>query len=282
MEVYAPCNSSACLEISSNRGSSIGPHNLIPEDKGLSMIDLKTSLNEVLNIKDIKKSTSGFNISSEEIEIGNAVKEHESAELDKSASANSAQEKHFSKCATFPVRGGSKSSGDAFVGEKGKQSNDLIAEVSEVNSPAKPCNGCHSRSMSLPILSAMKGSREKQGTTPTKKLSVTWAPDVYDPVPTSVSHFPSNKNQRRKSGKYKQKGKSSRGSSKGKDKKQGRKNGGSSSSTNKLKPFHEESGVSFVETQAVDFHVGNPDQFCGNSFMKNSMAELRYPVAEAT
>lgn len=134
----------------------------------------------------------------------------------------------------------------------------------------------------------MKGSREKQGKPPLLPLSVTWAPDVYDPIPTSLSHFPSSKNQRRKSGRYKKGGggggKSSRGS-KSKDKKQGgRKNSGSSTNS-KLKPFHEDSGVSFVEPQVattVEFNVGNPDQFCGSSFLKNSFAELHFPVAEAT
>ncbi|KAK1426122.1 hypothetical protein QVD17_14791 [Tagetes erecta] len=75
-------------------------------------------------------------------------------------------------------------------------------------------------STSLPItpkpISAMKGSREKQRAGPPQKLTVKWAPEVYDPVPTSVSHAVTNKQpqkQSKKNSKSKQKngGKSSRG-----------------------------------------------------------------------
>lgn len=133
----------------------------------------------------------------------------------------------------------------------------------------------------MKVVPAIKGSREKQGIPP-KKLSVTWAPDVYDPIPTSASHVPSNKNRSngKKSGKYKHKGssgKSSRGSKGGKDKKQVRKNGGGST---KLKPFHEDCGVGFGEGQ--DFDVGSPDPFCGSSFLKNSVTKMHFPVGEAT
>ncbi|EPS68092.1 hypothetical protein M569_06684 [Genlisea aurea] len=60
--------------------------------------------------------------------------------------------------------------------------------------PVKESDHPFTRSVSLPIspklVSAIKGSREKQG-----KQSVTWAPDVYDPIPTSVSHVPLSKNR---------------------------------------------------------------------------------------
>lgn len=121
-----------------------------------------------------------------------------------------------------------------------------------------------------------------------KNLSVTWAPDVYDPVPTSVSHVPSNKNQSyrsnsKKYGKSKQKSssKSSSRSSKGKDKKQVRR---SSSGSTRLKPFYEAYGASFGESQVetVDFDVGTPDPFCGSSFLKQSVRNMHFSVAEAT
>lgn len=134
----------------------------------------------------------------------------------------------------------------------------------------------------LKLVSAMKGTREKQGMPP-KRLSVTWAPEVYDPVPTSVSHLPSNKNlnyrsNSKKYGKYKQKSgsKSSRGS-KSKDKKQVRKSGGGST---KLRPFFETYGDSIGEPH-VDFDVSTPDPFCGSSFLKQSVS-MHFPVAEAT
>lgn len=138
----------------------------------------------------------------------------------------------------------------------------------------------------MKLVSAMKGSREKQGIPP-KDLSVTWASEVYDPVPTSVSHFPSNKNQSyrsnsKKYGKSKQKsGSKSSRSSKSKDKKQVRKSSGGST---KLRPFYETFGDSFSKpgVDAVDFDVGTPDPFCGSSFLKQSIGNMHFPVAEAT
>lgn len=113
---------------------------------------------------------------------------------------------------------------------------------------------------------------------------------MYDPVPTSVSHVPSNRNQSYRSnskryGKSKQKSSSKSSSrsssSKGKDKKQVRK---SSSSSTRLKPFYEAFGASFSESQveSVDFDVGTPDPFCGSSFLKQSVRNIHFSVAEAT
>lgn len=126
-----------------------------------------------------------------------------------------------------------------------------------------------------PLVSAMKGSREKQGKKPDKELHVKWAPDVYDPVPSSVSHVPTNKAQShgRKNGKKKNKhkspGKSSRGS-KGKDKKQGRKYGGSS-----------ERGLYLFDEHSLDLDVDSPDMLCGSSFLRSSGTKLHFPFAEA-
>ncbi|GKD19215.1 hypothetical protein Tco_1208373 [Tanacetum coccineum] len=93
-----------------------------------------------------------------------------------------------------------------------------------------------------PVFS-MKGSREKRGAAPAVKLTVKWAPYVYDPIPTSVSHVGINNRSSRhskKNSRNKQKSgkKSSRGS-KGKDKK------------HEPKP----------KPGGIDLHVGNPGRF---------------------
>ncbi|KAI3520187.1 hypothetical protein L1887_09449 [Cichorium endivia] len=49
----------------------------------------------------------------------------------------------------------------------------------------------------LKVVSAMKGSCEKQGVAPPVKLRVKWAPDVYDPVPRK--HMSSRHNRKRNS-----------------------------------------------------------------------------------
>ncbi|KAL2937410.1 hypothetical protein RDABS01_020859 [Bienertia sinuspersici] len=169
--------------------------------------------------------------------------------------------KCFHKSATFPVS---------------------VTEETSVETMLE--NKCCMRSVSLPtesikIVSAMKGSREKEGMPP-RKLSVSWAPGVYDPQPTSLSHYPKKKVQQVKSnkkhGKGKQKGKAMRGGGSGpKDKKHYRKMGGRS----------DKSLDSFANTDRVlsskkcnssfdllDFDdnidIGSPDSNCGSSFLQ--------------
>lgn len=152
-------------------------------------------------------------------------------------------------------------------------------------------------------VSAMKGSREKQGT-PHKKLSVTWAPDVYDPLPTAVSHIVTtsksgqrhhhHRSSKKNAARSKQKGSSSKASrgnsSRGKDKKQAHhraySGGGTSSRCWKFLDEEEEDRVGgdiCEQVQAVDFDVGSPDpSYCGSSFLKKTVTELHFSVAEAT
>lgn len=139
----------------------------------------------------------------------------------------------------------------------------------------------------LKLVSAIKGSRQKLGSQP-RKLTVTWAPDVYDPVPTAVSHVPNkgqcHKSGKKKNGKNKQKnnGKSSRGS-KGKDKKQARKHGGNSQiSYHPLDDSNITASSGEVQSSVVDFDIGRPDPFCGSSFLRKSITKLHFPVAEAS
>ena len=139
----------------------------------------------------------------------------------------------------------------------------------------------------------MKGSREKQGMTPPEKLTVRWAPDVYDPPPsistsTSVKikkPRPKSESKRYydyKNGKNKQKGKPSKGSS-SKDKKHVRKHGGSSNkyfqtldNDDRVVDYNEPCG------ESGGFGVGSPNSYSGSSFLKKSVRELHFSIAEAT
>ena len=96
-----------------------------------------------------------------------------------------------------------------------------------------------------------------------------WAPDVYDPVPTLMSHSVKNKSSHKsknnkkndkKNGKKGQKN-SSHGIS-GKDKKQSRK---AAKGSNEFEVFE----------------VGSSNSHCGNSLLRKSHTEMHYPVAEA-
>lgn len=141
------------------------------------------------------------------------------------------------------------------------------------------------RQAPLKLVSAMKGSREKHGVSQ-GKLNVKWAPDVYDPVPTLLSHtVRSNKKQQKsrkkkpekKNGKKGQKGNSSRGGS-SKDK-QFRKLSGTSGLCYKSMDSCDKVFVAATELDALD--VRSQDSNCGTSFLKKSVTEMHYSVAEA-
>lgn len=190
----------------------------------------------------------------------------------------------LSKRATFPSSGKTLSPQDA-----------IASDLSIHGDNIKSSDPSGFRSTPMPThmkpVSAMKGSREKRGVAPPVKLTVKWAPDVYDPIPTSVSHVATNNRSSRhskKNSRNKQKSgsKSSKGS-KGKDRKQVRKRSGNFSGMGYKVPEHEEEMVDFPEhkprSTGIDFHVGNPDQLCGSSFLKRYGTSLHLSsVAEAT
>ncbi|CAN1142815.1 hypothetical protein LINPERPRIM_LOCUS26195 [Linum perenne] len=179
--------------------------------------------------------------------------------------------KCLEKSATFPSSDNKASSLDT--------SNDEDPETSS----EEPLQ----RSKSMPPVSAIKGSREKQGKA-VKQLSVTWAPDVYDPVPNSLCHTvkssssSSKKKSRRdrdkdkKNGKKGQKGSSnsSRGAS-SKDKKQTRRK-----PEKTYKPIDIREDVYSDPPSSLGYDVASPD-YCGTSFLKKTMTEFHYSLAEA-
>lgn len=134
-------------------------------------------------------------------------------------------------------------------------------------------------------MSALKGSREKQGLSP-NKLAVTWAPDVYDPLPTSVLHTVRGKkqqkskknNDRKKNGKKGQKGNNS---SRGKDNKQFRRGCGSSDRCHKPLEIKDRVVVNGASADLDGFSIGSTDPYCGSSFLNKSPTRMLYSVAEA-
>ncbi|XP_006349518.1 uncharacterized protein [Solanum tuberosum] len=248
---------------------------------GLSVNDLGHHFTDYLNIQDAEDSNDKCNVET--------VKEDVTKDSHGSDSGN-ASVKCLIKCATFPCSGISVPPAE-FGGKE--LEGDMNAEVMTHGADAKSPDLPYSRSISLPtplkLVSAIKGGREKQGSLP-RKLTVTWAPDVYDPIPTSVSHLPnpnkgqSHKSGKKKNGKNKQKnnGKSSRGS-KGRDKKQARKHGESSQISNHpLDDSNITPSSSEVQSSVVDFDIDSPDPFCGRSFLQNSITKLHFPVAKAS
>ncbi|XP_058737928.1 uncharacterized protein LOC131610077 [Vicia villosa] len=145
----------------------------------------------------------------------------------------------------------------------------------------------YSRSISLPapseLKSAMKGSRDKNGEGHVK-LTVKWAADVYDPIPSLVSHTVKNKKQpksrkkknEKKNMKKGNKGNSARGGN-GKDKKQSRNVGEQSDQCYQSSDSQVIDGSSDFDTH----DVCSQDSNCGASFLKKSVTEMHYSVAEA-
>ncbi|GJX70347.1 hypothetical protein Tco_0307518 [Tanacetum coccineum] len=154
------------------------------------------------------------------------------------------------------------------------------------------CSSASTLSNRVKPVSALKGSREKRGVTPPKKLTVKWAPDVYDPLPAPSLHMVMNKPRKhgKKSSKSKQKSvsKSSRGSSKGKEKKQVRKRSGTVSSSDMGFKYYEQKDelihVSEIHKPSdIDFRLGIPDLYCGGSFVNRYGSSLHLSsVTEAT
>ncbi|CAI9098178.1 OLC1v1034782C1 [Oldenlandia corymbosa var. corymbosa] len=285
---------------------SSGDYEVLDEDKVCnSSIKSGNSKQQSSNIIIQTQDNDEIEDSLKKVEIEDSVK----VELDKLSS-----DKCFSKCATFPCSAGSKYSDGTFDGIEEQKGDSTPHDLMQKGCATSASS--YTRSVSLPtpvkLVSALKGSREKLGAPP-RNLTVKWAPDVYDPIPTSASHVPNRKPQRynKRNGKNKQKGSSKASRGKGKEKKQSRKSGGSSTKHYKLAdnessgawygnpqpsilefgvgcpdPFGDSQGSEVLSgglaSSAVDFGVTNPDPFCGHSFLKKSVASMHFPVTEAT
>jgi len=234
--------------------------------------NLESTFHESLHIKDALKSELAT-----EVDGINSV-----SEKDSSGGVKQQETKPnmicLTKSATFPIPHLMLPS----------SSSDEETDTSVTDSPSEqPACQTFSRSVSLTspqnLIPALKGSREKHGRSPVK-LTVKWAADVYDPVPTLMSHTVKSKKQQKsrkkktekKNGKKCQKGNSSSRGASGKDKKKACKQGGHSDQS--FNPHDNFIGAS-SELDALD--VRSHDSYCGTSFLKNSVTEVRYSVAKA-
>eukprot|EP00262_Sarcandra_glabra_P007749 TRINITY_DN2068_c0_g1_i2.p1 TRINITY_DN2068_c0_g1~~TRINITY_DN2068_c0_g1_i2.p1 ORF type:complete len:320 (+),score=53.65 TRINITY_DN2068_c0_g1_i2:620-1579(+) len=199
--------------------------------------------------------------------------------------------KVLSKCATFPCSEKFLSSPTSVDGRDMMPATSLHVQSSLRSEPP-----AYLSSMSMPtpskLISAMKGGREQHGAPMKTKMNVKWAPDVYDPPATSLSHTVKSHHRRPKAKKRDHhkhkhsKGKSARGS--GSEKKQ---------HTNRTilcnsYPSHlrfsapgdglllDDFDQSSVEV--VDFAVSKQDTKCGSSFLRASLSRMHISVAEAT
>ncbi|PKU84443.1 hypothetical protein MA16_Dca002956 [Dendrobium catenatum] len=141
------------------------------------------------------------------------------------------------------------------------------------------------------LVSAMKGGRKQNETSPRVDMRVKWAQDVYDPPATSMSHTVKSYNIQRPKSKKKDnrrqkhsKGKNSRGNNTGK-KIPNRGNVGSISA-----PFPAKlqtggaNGPATPSEDILEFGVGGlHDMKCGSSiFLRESLAKMHLSFGEAT
>jgi len=182
--------------------------------------------------------------------------------------------KHLIKSETFPypkLRLPPNSSSD----EEGEEDEEPET-ISQGLHSEESNDHAYSRSISLPtplkLVSAMKGSRRTEGIPP-KKLPVKWAPDVYDPRPTLMSHSVKNKSS--------QKYKNNKKNDKKNEKKNGKKGQKNSSHGISGKDKKQSRKAAKGSNEFEVFEVGSSNSHCGNSFLRKSHTEMHYPVAEA-
>ncbi|XP_006653971.1 uncharacterized protein LOC102717986 isoform X2 [Oryza brachyantha] len=188
--------------------------------------------------------------------------------------------KGFQKCMTFPPSGG----------EAQQQGSCCAADKDHKDAPI------YERSVSLPptlkIISAMKGSREKNGlASPTESRHVKWAPDVYDPPVTSVCHSVNNSYQRRSKSRKKDKNKQKEKQKKKGRSKKNRQNTIQSSAVLQapgLEDAEASSGSSAPddfnkhETEILDYGISSQEAKCGSSFLRETAAKMHFSTAEAS
>ncbi|KAK7856605.1 hypothetical protein CFP56_022580 [Quercus suber] len=100
-----------------------------------------------------------------------------------------------------------------------------------------------------------------------------WAPNVYDPRPTLMSHSVKNKSS--------QKYKNNKQNDKKNEKKNGKKGQKNSSHGISGKDKKQSRKAAKGSNEFEVFDVGSSNFHCGNSFVRESHIEMHYPVAEA-
>ncbi|KAE9619434.1 hypothetical protein Lal_00047576 [Lupinus albus] len=236
--------------------------------------NLESSFTKSLYIEDVEKSEhASVRDDSHNLGKGNLSGGFEQQETKLSINC-------LKKCSTFPYP-------DMMLPPSSSDEDDDTSSTESFSDQSPPeSNSCLVLPAPTTLVSAMKGSREKQGVGGSQmKLTVKWAPDVYDPVPTLLSHTVKGKKQHKsrhrsekKYGKKGQKGHPSKGSC-GKDKKHYRKPSCGTSDMWWLDSHHDK--VIEASTELDDLKVVSQDSHCGTSFLKQSISKVHCPVGEA-
>ncbi|XP_074586376.1 uncharacterized protein LOC141842060 isoform X1 [Curcuma longa] len=204
---------------------------------------------------------------------------------------NAKKPKALAKSATFPLPLVADDSDLSIGGACGLPSTEFENQCSSTKS-----NPTYERSISLPVppkyISAMKGSRAQHGSPSNLKLHVKWAPDVYDPPCTLLSHTVKKNHHQlpkaRKNYNNKHRARSARGSN------NDRRTANRSLTSYKTESFNarlqtprnsrlvlKEYGKS--STEGAEYAVNNQDAKCGGSFLVEALAKVNISsVTEVT
>ncbi|KAJ6799228.1 uncharacterized protein M6B38_208185 [Iris pallida] len=187
--------------------------------------------------------------------------------------------RNFSKSASFPSSRDTCSVPPIVSAQDKSSTSETSAYARSVSLPA-----------SLKLVPAMKGGRAQSGTSPKVELHVKWAPEVYDPPCSIVSHTVNSHRQRPKSKKKdnrksKNKGKPARGSGGG-----DRKNTNHKYVTKVQVPTdtgldangHEVLLNGYGKPEILGYAVGSQEAKCASSFLREVFPKLHLPVGEAS
>ncbi|XP_058099107.1 uncharacterized protein LOC131243632 [Magnolia sinica] len=288
-----------CIKHEKVTGSSMGETAMamsLEDTEGTSitiedslMVGLGTTLHDILHVQDVPTGADVHVPTSNDDEIWRPEKHKMCPELEihKASASVAKTQKSLSKFAAFPSLEEKLSSPVTLDGKE-----ELPNMEQHGQSSLKPEDPTCTRSMSMPplkLISAMKGGRKQQGTPWKVRLNVTWAPDVYDPPETSLSHTVKSHQQhsrgKKKDYRHRHKGKSARGSSSERKHHVNRRSTGYTGPLH-LRPPARESRSLPLETlqpasrEAVDF--ASQKCKCGSSFLRGSLSNVRLSVAEAT
>ncbi|XP_047947858.1 uncharacterized protein LOC125193944 [Salvia hispanica] len=191
------------------------------DDDGDRVDELRTSIPIQLTINNGKNSVDSYHIEEEDEE------DDEEDEVDLSEEALLAQ------------MGYVKSDPGS---DNEEEEEDILDDRILVKNEARKHEPINTPTAELNLVSALRGSREKEGR-PVEECRVSWGPDVYDPPCTSDDHFAASKNDRHRveqkgkgtSGRNRQKGSGSEGGS-------SRKAAGGSKSKKKAEKKHKKQG----------------------------------------
>ncbi|XP_017698809.2 uncharacterized protein LOC103709078 [Phoenix dactylifera] len=246
----------------------------ITENGDLSIQELGVTFNEVLHIRESHECLDNSNVMLNQDEFCTDTEMH-------SLSVDTNMLKGLSKCETM-----------LFSELEMLQSRPLDIDVGEGSSRTVVHIEGSSKPTTAKLVSAMKGSRKQEGLLPKIKLSLKWAPDVYDPPSTSESHTVKGHRHHSESIKrdyYKHKhtrSKSSRGS--GGDLKHAYRRSASNSINRRILRFRVVDDRSTIndrgrsDGEVLDFAVRTQELKCGSNFCMDSLSADHFPVANAS